>query len=47
MKKFRFEYFASCPSGLEDLLAQEILELGVQKAQPVRGGVQFEISLLP
>lgn len=42
MKKFRFEYFASCPSGLEELLTQEILELGAQKAHPVRGGVQFE-----
>ncbi len=42
MKKYRFEYFASCPSGLEDLLTQEILGLGAKTATPVRGGVQFE-----
>lgn len=42
MKKYRFEYFASCPNGLEDLLTQEILGLGAQSAKPVRGGVQFE-----
>lgn len=42
MKKYRFEYFASCPTGLEDLLCQEILELGAKEAKAVRGGVQFE-----
>lgn len=42
MKKYRFEYFASCPTGVEELLTQEILELGAQSAKTVRGGVQFE-----
>jgi 23S rRNA G2445 N2-methylase RlmL len=42
MKKYRFEYFASCPMGLEDLLVQEILGLGAKTTQLARGGVQFE-----
>lgn len=42
MKKYRFEYFASCPSGLEDILAKELSELGAKITVPVRGGVQFE-----
>lgn len=42
MKKYRFEYFASCPMGLEDLLTQEILSLGAKEAKATRGGVQFE-----
>lgn len=42
MKKFRFEYFASCPVGIEELLTQEILDLGAKTANQVRGGVQFE-----
>lgn len=42
MKKYRFEYFASCPVGLEELLSEEILSLGAKKTVPVRGGVQFE-----
>ncbi len=42
MKKYRFEYFASCPSGLEDLLSKELTELGAIKTVVVRGGVQFE-----
>lgn len=42
MKKYRFEYFASCPTGLEGLLAQELTELGAKTTVPVRGGVQFE-----
>lgn len=42
MKKYRFEYFASCPSGLEDLLAKELIDLGAKTTVPVRGGVQFE-----
>lgn len=42
MKKFRFEYFASCPTGMEELLGQEIMELGAKSVKPVRGGVQFE-----
>lgn len=42
MKKYRFEYFASCPTGVEELLAQEILALGAKTTKVVRGGVQFE-----
>lgn len=42
MKKYRFEYFASCPTGLEGLLAQELTDLGAKLTVPVRGGVQFE-----
>lgn len=42
MKKYRFEYFASCPMGIEELLTQEILDLGAKSAKAVRGGVQFE-----
>jgi len=42
MKKYRFEYFASCPTGLEELLAQEILDLGAKTVKIARGGVQFE-----
>lgn len=42
MKKYRFEYFASCPYGLEELLSQEIMGLGAKSTQVVRGGVQFE-----
>lgn len=42
MKKYRFEYFASCPMGVEELLTQELLELGVKTVKAVRGGVQFE-----
>lgn len=42
MKKYRFEYFASCPMGVEELLTQEILDLGAKSAKAVRGGVQFE-----
>lgn len=42
MKKYRFEYFASCPVGIEELLTQEILDLGAKSAKPTRGGVHFE-----
>lgn len=42
MKKYRFEYFASCPMGVEELLTQEILDFGAKSAKAVRGGVQFE-----
>lgn len=42
MNKFRFEYFASCPVGLEELLAQEIQELGAKSTTVNRGGVAFE-----
>lgn len=42
MKKYRYEYFASCPVGIEELLNQEIIELGAKSAKITRGGVQFE-----
>ncbi|HLT22974.1 MAG TPA: THUMP domain-containing protein [Bacteriovoracaceae bacterium] len=42
MNKFRFEYFASCPVGLEELLAQEIKDLGAKNTTINRGGVAFE-----
>lgn len=42
MIKYRSEYFASCPSGLEELLAQEIMGLGAKSTQVGRAGVQFE-----
>ena len=42
MEKYRFEYFASCPTGLEELLAQELLSLGAKTVKVARGGVQFE-----
>jgi putative N6-adenine-specific DNA methylase len=42
MKKYRFEYFASCPVGIEEHLTQEILELGAKTAKATRGGVHFE-----
>ena len=42
MKKYRFEYFASCPVGMEELLNQEIMDLGAKSAKITRGGVYFE-----
>ncbi len=42
MKKYRFEYFASCPTGLEELLGEELMSLGAQRIEAIRGGVQFE-----
>jgi 23S rRNA G2445 N2-methylase RlmL len=42
MKKYSSEYFASCPTGLEELLTQEIQDLGAKSTKTVRGGVQFE-----
>jgi 23S rRNA G2445 N2-methylase RlmL len=42
MHKYRLEFFASCPPGLEELLLKEITDLGVQTATLARGGVQFE-----
>ncbi|MFA7613183.1 MAG: THUMP domain-containing protein [Candidatus Caldatribacteriota bacterium] len=42
MNKFRFEYFASCPVGLEELLAEEIKEFGAKNTTIHRGGVAFE-----
>lgn len=42
MNKYRFEYFASCPTGLEDVLQEEIRSFGAKSADIVRGGVKFE-----
>jgi len=35
-------FFASCPRGLESLLAEELGPLGAKKPEPVSGGVAFE-----
>jgi putative N6-adenine-specific DNA methylase len=35
-------FFASCPRGLESLLAEELGRLGAKKTGPVPGGVAFE-----
>jgi len=35
-------FFASCPRGLESLLAEELGRLGAKKPEPVPGGVAFE-----
>lgn len=37
----RQHYFAPCPRGLEDLLAQDLAECGGQDVRPVPGGVGF------
>lgn len=42
MNKFRFEYFASCPVGLENALLEEIQSMGTKEAKITRGGVSFE-----
>lgn len=41
MEKHRFDYFASCPTGLEELLAQEIRLQGAKDLGLTRGGVAF------
>lgn len=38
--------FASCPRGLEELLAEELRALGVDEARPAVGGVRFAPSLV-
>jgi len=38
MKKYNYEYFASSPSGLEELLAKELADLGAKTTVVVRGG---------
>lgn len=49
MEKHRFDYFASCPTGLEDLLTEEIKQQGGEEITPVRGGASFkaEDALVP
>lgn len=36
------EYFASCPTGLESVLAQELVQIGAQEVRAARGGASFE-----
>lgn len=35
------EFFATCPSGIEKLLADELHQLGVRKVRPLAGGAAF------
>lgn len=35
------EFFASCPEGFEDLLAQELRALGMRRVRPLKGRVSF------
>lgn len=42
MIKHRFAFFASCPLGLENLLAQEIEHLGAKSVSLSRGGVTID-----
>ncbi|MCK5883397.1 MAG: hypothetical protein KAG61_06895 [Bacteriovoracaceae bacterium] len=37
-------FFASCPQYLEELLLEEIKELGIRGAHPKRGGVEFSTT---
>jgi len=39
-------FFASCPRGLESLLAEELGQLGAKKTEPAPGGVAFEGEIL-
>lgn len=41
MEKHTVEYFASCPTGLEEILATELLNQGVAAVNPQKGGVAF------
>lgn len=41
MEKHRFDYFASCPAGLEDYLLPELKQAGADTWQIQRGGVSF------
>ena len=40
--KLKDSFFASCPTGLEELLQSEIKALGFKKASIVKGGVHFD-----
>ncbi|HXV11637.1 MAG TPA: THUMP domain-containing protein, partial [Burkholderiales bacterium] len=35
------QYFATCPRGLEQVLAAELSHLGAQRVEPVDGGASF------
>jgi 23S rRNA (guanine2445-N2)-methyltransferase / 23S rRNA (guanine2069-N7)-methyltransferase len=41
----RHELFATAPQGLEDLLAAELSELGLEEVRSGRGGVRFQAGL--
>ena len=36
-----FEYFATCPKGFEQLLADELKRLRAQRVRPLQSGVAF------
>lgn len=40
--KYKNAFFASCPTGLEEILKTELKESGAEKTQIVKGGVHFE-----
>src|SRR5436190_8744665 len=42
---FVAKYFATCARGLEPLLADELRDLGADRIEPGRGGVQFQGDL--
>jgi 23S rRNA G2445 N2-methylase RlmL len=42
IEKFKNAFFASCPTGLEAILAQEIKDLGAKEVVVTKGGAHFE-----
>jgi putative N6-adenine-specific DNA methylase len=44
-KRAALRYFAPCPTGLEQALADELAELGARAPQPLGGGVAFDGDL--
>lgn len=42
MTKYKTDFFATCPRGLENLLEIELLELGVSGTKKVKSGVHFQ-----
>ena len=41
MDKTNLEMFASCPAGLESLLAEELKTFRIRRVRPLDGGVAF------
>lgn len=41
MKQDEWEFFARCASGFEQVLAQELKQLGMRRVRPLHGGVAF------
>lgn len=39
--KYKLEFFASCPTGLEEILQKEINDLGIDKTEITKGGVHI------